>query len=60
MDEIEKQYECFWLNVDLRDHLLQLASDHFPLCQPQRRLVVETLVISNGERTVVDTEERDA
>lgn len=60
MDEIETQYEGFRMNADLRNHLLQLTSAHFPLGQPQRRLVVETLVISNGERMVVDTEERDA
>lgn len=60
MEDIQKKYECFRLNTDLRDHLWQLAGDHFPLGQPRRRIVVETIVISNGERTIVSTEEQNA
>lgn len=60
MNDISKQYECFQLNDDLRNHLLKLASDQYPLGQPQRRLIVETVVLKNGERTLVRTEEQNA
>lgn len=59
MEDIQKKYERFQIDSGLRDHLLLLSSDQFPLGQPRRRLVVETLVITNGERTV-NREEQDA
>ena len=60
MEDFQKKYECFQITSGLRDHLLLLSSDRFPLGQPRRCLVVETLVITNGERTVMNREEQDA
>jgi hypothetical protein len=60
MPDIEGKYELFQLNNELREHLRQLSDSHFPFSTSRNRIVVETVVVENGERTIVRKEEQDA
>jgi hypothetical protein len=61
MKEIKELYELFRLDEELRRHLLRLSDSSFPLQKPpQARVIVETLIIENGQRRVVNREDQDA
>ncbi|MFH1079590.1 MAG: hypothetical protein V1766_04930 [Pseudomonadota bacterium] len=60
MEDIYEKYKLFQLGEELRQHLLRLSDSKFPLQQPQTRVVVETLIMENGERRVISKEEQDA
>lgn len=60
MNDIDERYKLFQLGEGLQDHLLSLSDYHFPLQQASKRVVVETLIIENGEQKMLHREERDA
>lgn len=60
MPDIEGKYELFQLSDELCEHLRQLSDSHFPFSTLVNRIVVETVVVENGERTTVRKEEQDA
>lgn len=60
MSDIDEKYKLFQLGEGLHDHLLSLSDYHFPLQQASTRVIVETIIIENGEQRMLHTEERDA
>jgi hypothetical protein len=60
MEDIDEKYRLFQLGEDLRQHLLALSDSRFPMKQPRARVIVETLIMENGEGKVVNREEQDA
>jgi len=60
MSESEQKYELFNLTDDLVKHLRQLADPHFPLSNLSGRVVVDTVIVKDGVRKLINTEERGA
>lgn len=60
MNDINEKYKTFQLEERLREHLLGLSDYKFPLHQSRKRIVVETLVVENGDRKIVRQEEKGA
>lgn len=60
MNEIEDKYALFNLTEDERSRLVQLAQFALPPIQNERHIVVETVVVQGGDRTVIKREERSA
>ena len=60
MDDIERAYVLLGLSDEERARLNRLTQLANPTQGPHRRIVVETIVIEGGARTVVDREERSA
>lgn len=60
MTEIEKKYSLFGLTEDTRTKLVQLTTLASLLTVQRRRIVVETVVVRDGNRMVIDKEERSA
>ena len=57
MNDVEEKYALFGLTKEVRDRLVKLSELQTPLESPSRRLVVETVVIQDGARTVIRKEE---
>jgi len=57
MDTIDEKYALLGLTEDSRTKLSQLAKLASPPSANQRRIVVETVVIREGDRVVVGREE---
>lgn len=60
MDTIDEKYALLGLTEDSRARLSQLAKLASPPPANHRRIVVETVVIREGDRVVVGREERSA
>ncbi len=60
MEDINEKYKLFQLTDDLRQHLLRLSDSRFPLQKPSARVLVETLIMQDGETKVMNKEEQDA
>lgn len=60
MHDLDEKYKLFQLDEGLQEHLVSLSDYQFPLHQTSKRIVVETLVVENGERRILHREERDA
>ncbi|MBO3707758.1 MAG: hypothetical protein J5X21_15345 [Candidatus Accumulibacter sp.] len=60
MTDIEQKYSLFGLTEDTRTKLVQLTKLASLSTVQQRRVVVETVVVQDGNRMVIDKEERSA
>lgn len=60
MNNIEEKYTLFGLTEDSRARLTQLAQLASPPIPNEHRIVVETVVVQDGDRIVVEREERSA
>lgn len=60
MTDLEKKYSLFGLTENTQTRLTQLASLGSLSTIQQRRIVVETVVVQDGNRIVIDKEERSA
>lgn len=60
MIDIEQKYSLFHLTEDTRTRIVQLAKLASLSTVQQRRMVVETVVVQDGKRMVIDKEERSA
>ncbi|HAP38969.1 MAG TPA: hypothetical protein DCQ94_04330 [Nitrospira sp.] len=60
MTDIEQKYSQFGLTEDTRTKLVQLTKLASLSTVQQRRIVVETVVVQDGNRMVIDKEERSA
>jgi hypothetical protein len=60
MNDIELKYALFGLTEDVRRRLVQLKQLSSPLKDNNRLVVVETVIVQGGERTVIDREEQNA
>lgn len=58
MNDFEDKYALFALSEDIRKHLDQLARFQTLGKETTNRVVVETVVIQHGDRTIIDREER--
>lgn len=58
MNEIEDKYVLFALSEDMRKHLVELAHVQTFGKETPKRVIVETVVVQHGNRTVLDREER--
>lgn len=56
MTEFEKLYDRFQITAEEGENLRRLAEPALHLRRPPARVVVETVVVENGERRVVKTE----
>lgn len=60
MNDINEKYKLFQLGEGLREHLLGLSDYKFPLHQAKKLIIVETLLLENGNRKIVHQEEKGA
>lgn len=60
MNDIESQYALFGLTEDNRRRLTQLMQLAAPPDPSAHRIVVETVIVQDGARTVIEREERSA
>lgn len=60
MPGFEKQYDRFLLTTEKCDNLRRLADPRQHLPYSTDRVLVETVIVENGERRVVKQEERNA
>ena len=60
MNDIETQYAFFGLTEDNRRRLMQLTQLASPPDANALRIVVETVIVQDGDRTVIEREERNA
>lgn len=60
MSTFKKQYDQFQLSPKQCDDLQQLADPRLHLPRTTDRLIVETILIEDGERRVVKKEEQGA
>jgi hypothetical protein len=60
MSEFEKQYNQFQLTAEQCDNLRRLADPRLYLPRTANRVIVETVIIENGERRVIKKEEQGA
>ncbi|WP_137936570.1 hypothetical protein [Chitinivorax sp. B] len=60
MSEFEKLYDRFQITAENCDNLRHLVEPALHLRRPAKRVVVETVVVENGERRIVKKEEQDA
>lgn len=60
MSEFEKLYEQFQITDEKRDNLRQLADPRQYLPHVADRVIVETVIVENGERRVIKKDEQDA
>ncbi len=60
MPDFEKRYDQFQLTVEKCDNLRRLTDSPLHILRATDRVVVETIVVENGERRVVKTEEQCA
>jgi len=58
--EIEKQYDRFQITAEKCDNLRRLADLRLHLPRATDRVVVETVIVENGERRIVKQEEQGA
>ncbi|NOS83364.1 MAG: hypothetical protein HOP32_17465 [Nitrospira sp.] len=58
MTEIEDKYALFALSDDMRKHLVELAQVQTFGKETPKRVIMETVVVQHGDRTVIDREER--
>lgn len=56
MPEFEKQFEAFLLSPQKTDEFAALGRYEFSFCPPPAQLVVETVLVENGDRKVVRSE----
>ncbi len=60
MDNIDDTYALLGLTEEIRDRLVNLANLGRPSTAELSRVVVETVVIEDGARKVIEREERSA
>jgi len=60
MPEFEKQYELFLLTTEKCDNLRWLADSRLDLPRTTDRVLIETVIVDNGERRVLKQEEQYA
>jgi hypothetical protein len=60
MNDIETRYALFNLTEDNRRRLMQLLQLAAPPDPSEHRIVVETVIVHDGARTVIEREERSA
>lgn len=60
MPEFEKQYDRFLLTTEKCNNLRWLADPRLHLPRATDRVLVETVIVENGERRVVKQEEQNA
>lgn len=60
MSEFEKLYNQFQITAEKRDNLRWLAEPRPYLRRVTDRVIVETVIIENGERRVIKKEEQGA
>lgn len=60
MSEFEKLYEQFQITAEKCDNLRQLADPKQYLPRVADRVIVETVIVENGERRVIKKDEQDA
>lgn len=60
MNDIESRYALLGLTEDNRRRLTHLTELALPLDATKHRIVVETVIIQDGNRTVIEREERSA
>jgi hypothetical protein len=58
MNDIEDKYARFALTEHMRQHLVELAQFQSIGKETTNRVIVETVVVQHGDRTVIDREER--
>lgn len=58
MNDLEDKYALFALTEDTRQRLAQLAQLQLLANNTTHRIVVETIVVQHGHRTVIHREER--
>jgi len=60
VNEIETKYALFGLTEDVRHRLIQLTQLSSQQRGNERLVIVETVIVQDGERTVIDREEQNA
>jgi hypothetical protein len=60
MSEFEKLYEQFQISAEKFDNLQRLADPRQHLPRVTDRVIVETVIVENGERRVIKKDEQDA
>jgi hypothetical protein len=60
MDDIESKYALLGLTDEARARLVQLGLMAKLPQEERRRIVIETVIVQDGDRTVVEREERSA
>ena len=60
MCDFERLYERFEISSEKGDSLRRLAESPLHRPRPTARVVVETVIVENGERRIVETEEQNA
>ena len=58
MDDLEVKYALFGLTEEARQRLVQLAQFQRTGDDRMHRVVVETVIVQDGNRRVIDREER--
>ena len=60
MSELAKQYDQFGLTTEQCEDLRRLADPQLYLPRTAERLIVETIIVEDGERRVIKKEEQNA
>jgi hypothetical protein len=60
MSEFEKLYDQFQITTENCSSLRRLAEPALHLLRPAERVVVETVIVENGQRRIVKKEEQGA
>lgn len=60
MPNFEQLYDQFQISDTTGDSLRRLANPPLQLLRPTDRVIVETVIVENGERRIVGKEEQDA
>lgn len=60
MSELAKQYDQFRLTTEQCENLRRLADPRLHLPRMADRVIVETVIIEDGERRVIKKEEQSA
>lgn len=60
MTDFDQLYDRFEISIEKSDSLRRLAEPPLHLPRPKDRVIVETVIVENGERRTITKEEQGA